>query len=270
MNKKTQNKINRIAIIFCALLIIANTAFIDVFAAGIQIEGYEALIDDADLFSTNEEEKLAKKIKKLHDEYDFDFTIITMNKKLDTSLEYFADYYEGVDIYRTGVVFVVNMYPEDRGYMFSTRKKAMYIIDDNAFNAISKKVKSNLTDGDYYDAFNVALEITEDATKCYRAGKDYKGPTSLFNYLLAFILSLVIAFIATMIAQSAMKTNKIKSEANSFIDRNQIEFRDKKDKFINRTVVRTKIQENTGSGGGIGGSIRSGAGGSRGGGGGSF
>ena len=206
------------------------------------IDGYDPMIDAAELFTDDEETALFTRIDEIHELYDFDVTLITMNEVPNgDSLQYYFDWYEGLDPTRDGLVFGVSMDPDNREYWTSARQYGIEVLTEDAHHVLNRDVPPILTEGDYFEAFNLYLDYTEEFLESAKKGKLYSEPMGMFVIIIFIIgLPLVLAYIiAWLIVKfvfiSQMKTAVIKNEAKDFMRKDSLVLTVNSDVFSHET-----------------------------------
>ncbi len=244
---------------------------------GGMLDGFDPLIDSADILTPEQELVLFSRIESFQNTYDFDITLLTMSHVPDGDmLLTYCDYYEGLDPTRDGLVFALNMNPSNRGYATSTRNLGEVAFTSSALDIIDEEIAPILTSGEYFNAFNQYLDYTEEFIVAAQSGDPYSAPLnwqSVLLYIIAIpaIFSLIITMgIVQGILVRQMKTAVIQTSAEDFLVKGSLVVSTKDDKFINKSTSSKYSPKSKGGGGGSGGSSRSGYGGSRGGRSGSF
>ncbi len=229
------------------------------------IDGFSPLVDNADILSPAEEQQIFNRIQQIHNDYDFDVTILTL-KTLPSGvydIYDFCDYYTGLDPSRNGVVFGLNFDPNDRSYVTSARNEAMTIFNENAFDAIDNFVVPLLSDAEYVEAFNLYLDLTIDFLDSAKSGRSYSTPITTQNAIILLVVSIVggllIAAAVNAILVHQMKTAVIKTEAHDYVKSDGFILTQDSDLFVNKTISRRHSPQNksngsSGSRGGYGGS----------------
>ena len=230
---------------------------------------FDPMIDAAELFSEDEEAELFGRIKEIHDTYDFDVTILTMNEVPDDSYdlrEYF-DWYEGVDPTRDGVVVGVNMDEANREFSLTARNFGTEAFTEDAQSVVHEEVPPLLTEGEYFKAFNLFLDQTEEFLETAKAGEPYEKPVDILTVLifvvaLPLILALLIAWlIVRFVFVAQMKTAVIKTEAKEFMVKDSLILEENSDVFTHESESRVYDPPSENKGGGS--SSSSGYGGGR-------
>ncbi len=232
------------------------------------ISGFDPLIDSANLLTDTQEADLFARIKEINEDYNFDVTFLTMDyvPTRDDLLTY-TDWYTGLDYTRDGVVFAINMDPNNRGYATSTRNYAQTAFSSDALDLIDSNIRPMLTDANYYLALDLYLDYTIDFLDAANSGAVYSSPMGLDSLLLIIFAPLVIAIIIALIVVKSvfvkpMKTAEIQTVARDYLKLETLNLRNSSDVYINTTVTRVLRETSNNSGGG---GSRSGYGGSRGG-----
>ena len=236
------------------------------------INGYDILVDDADLLSDEEEAQIIQRIYNIYKEHDFDVTILTMPKVPNgVDLLTYCDWYTELDVISDGVVFGISMNPSNREYATSTRNKGIRVFSSDALDVIDLEIKPLLKEENFFKAINEYLDYTEKFLERSKYGGSYKAPISLFNIIIFIIL--IPIFLALMLSVvivefgivKKMNTTENATKANNFFKGNKLILNIKRDDFIREHTDKVYSPKSKSSGGN-----RSGAGGSRGGRSGSF
>ncbi len=252
----------------------------DYVGEGGTIAGYDPMVDAGNFLTDVEEQALFERIKQVEEIYDFDITFLTMEQvPNEESLIEYCDWYIDLDTQRDGVVFAININGEQRGYASSTRNEAQSIFNYDALDMIDDYVVPNLSDGMYYDAFNLYIDYTIEFLEVAQTGEEYEAPLpsyyfSLFVLILPAFFALVVGHLGVNVVLVAfMNTAQIKTEAKDFMNRESFVLTKNTDVFVKKTVTKKYSPASSSSSGGSssgGGGSRSGRGGSRGGRSGSF
>ncbi len=238
----------------------------DYIGIGGMINGFDPMIDAAQIMTQTQELLLFEKIEYIHKTYDFDVTLMTMNEVPDNIplIEYF-DWYTGLDYTRDGVVFGIDLNPDTRDYATSTRNLGINAFTEDALDLIDDDIAPLLTAEKYYEAYDLFLDHTIMFVDGYKNNNPYQNSTDLIivTVLAPLIIALVVsAIIMKFYLVPQMKTAVIKTDAERFVVDNSLILTNKTDTFTHKSTTRTKIQSSSGGGGG---GTRSGYGGSRGG-----
>ncbi len=222
-----------------------------------------AVVDDADLFTTEQEQALTERIDEIRDYYDFDITFITTTDTYGETLENYAEFHYALDLSRDGLVFAQDT--SMREYMTISREDVFTVVTDQALDRIDDVIVPYLSDGDYYGAYDRYLDLSIDFLDAAESGVPYAGePIDGTDIVIALVIGLgvglVIAFVVTGIMISKMNTAVKKREAGDYIKQNSFLQGPGGDRFIREHTTKTPIPKNNSSSGGSrgGGSFSSG------------
>ena len=234
------------------------------------------VVDDADLFTSQEIDDITDAAKKLSKEKDINVVIVTTNdkgKKYSNSDEdekrfaedYYMDHVKNVPLQNnSGVCILIDVtldYQGGRFFWLYTYGTAHFAVDDDDCYSLFRKYLDKLGNGEY----GAAVEgITKDLSKF--SYQSY-GAIVFFTIIIPEGLALVI----TMLAAPRRRLDKVPAISTySIPGTNRVE---KKDTFLKKKVIHHESSSGGGggfSGGGGGGFSGGGGGGFSGGGGGRF
>lgn len=244
------------------------------------------VLDHAALLSIGEELKLQAKIQTIVDTYAMDVVILTeLGIGYKSPGLYAADAFDemgcGVGANRDGMLFLLDL--NGRNYFTATHGKAIHIFSDYGLDRLHDQVVSYLSDGEYYEAFDRYLQLVEK----YLA--DYEETGIVYDRMnqpvlrdplevtmaaapIIFIVAFVIALIVALSLKGQLKTVRRKQNASSYVKSGSFQLTRSQDIYLYTRTTRRKIEIDTGSRSGGGGSstFRSSGGGSFGGRGGKF
>ena len=271
MNVKKRILTVLFALILCMVVVIPTFAASDL----------PRLVDNADLLTDSEESTLLSKLNEISERQQTDVVVVTADT-LDgkTPMDYADDFYDyngyGFGADKDGVLLLVSL--EDRDWWMSTTGYGITAITDAGIEYISEKFLSDLSDGDYADAFTTYAELCDDFFTQARSGQPYdtghmpKQPFNIArNLLIALIVGFVIALIATGVMKGKLKTVRFQSDADRYVRTNSMQVTERRDLFLYTHVDRHPRPKETSSGSSGGSSIHTSSfGRSHGGGGGKF
>lgn len=239
------------------------------------------LVDEADLLFDWEEEELLAKLNEISKRQQVDVAVVTVNTLMGkTPQEYADDYYDyngfGFGENNDGILLLVNM--GERDWYISTTGYGIHAITDAGRDYISEKFLSDLSDGNYADAFDTYAILCDEFVTQAKTGEPYdygNMPKGKVNPLW-IPGSAAGGALAGQIPISKMK-RKLKSvgkqkSATRYFNRDSLNFAASNDNFLYSNVKRVYIEPSESrSGGGGGSSTHFGSSGSsHGGGGGKF
>lgn len=226
------------------------------------------IVDQADLFSASEQQKLETMAQKLADTYGIDVVIVTV-PSLDgkTAKAYADDYFDyngyGKGPDDSGVLFLISM--QERQWHVSTHAAGIDAVTDSDIDYITDQILSDLSAGNYYDAFAAYMELLESEFIEYQDSLTTDLFDVVFNLVIALVIGAVIAGIVLLIMRSKMNTAKQQSGASKYIIDSSYDLFRCQDIFLYSHTSKTRKADSN-----SGGTHRSSSGRSHGGRGGSF
>lgn len=259
---------------FLFTLLLCMTTIMPVFADN----GPSRLIDDADLLTSREEASLQSKLDNISEKHQMDVVVVTVNSLEGKSpRDYADDFYDyngyGYGEEKDGVLLLVSM--ENRDWYITTTGYGITAITDAGLDYISDEFLTDLSDGNYADAFETYAELCDDFIEQARTGEPYdvgnlpKGSFNIVKMLIiSLVIGLVVAFVVTGVMRGQLKTVRRQAGAESYMKNGSLKVTENRDFFLYRHVDRKAKPKNNGSGGSS--THRSSSGRSHGGGGGRF
>jgi len=223
--------------------------------------------DDAALLSSEQYQQLNTYAAELSEEYGCSVYIITLNDYTDIvngsvydCATAIFDYYElGWGSDKNGVLLLLSM--EERDYSLiahgSTGNSAF---TDYGKDYLSDKFLDDFRENDWYGGFVDYLETAGymleqnrmgspvDISGAYSEGSGKLSPIAAIGFIL--LLPCAVALIVCSIFRAQMKTAKLKTTAQDYVENGGIELRVRQDLFLHRTQTRQVIQKPKSGGGG--------------------
>ena len=195
--------------------------------------------DEAGLLTQQETAELTGTLSRISDTYDAQIVVVTIptaeGNDPDAIVEYFYDnmgigYGENHD----GVLLLICMDP--REYRILSNGYAGVAIDTNTINNIGNEIVSDLTDGDYADAFNGFAEQCAYYLDGYLNGFPFDHTTTL---MVAVGLGLLVGVIAATVLKGQLKTVRRENRAQNYVKSGSMQLTEQYDTFLYRDVTRT-------------------------------
>lgn len=232
------------------------------------------LVDDANLLTYPEENELLSLLDEISERHNMDIIVVTVNSLEGKSpMAYADDYYDSNGYSTDGILLLIAM--DSRDYYISTAGYGIKAFTDAGIDYISERFVGYLSEGNYVSAFTVYAELCDDFISEAKNGAPYdvgNMPKENFpivkNLLISLVIGFVIAFIATGIMRSKLKTVRSKSGASDYVKEGSFRVTNANDIFLYRRVTRIARPKDNSSGGSS--THRSSSGRSHGGGGGKF
>ena len=207
------------------------------------------IYDEADLLSSAEEKQLAEKLTNISEQFNAQIVVMTV-PSTDGSIDTFVeDVYDSMNMgygeNRDGFLLLVCM--ESREYRILSNGYAGEAIGLNQIDAIGEAIVSNLSDGDYADAFITFADHCAYYLDGYLNGFPFNAGK---NLVVALIIGVVAGVIAAFILKKQLKTVRQQKQANVYIKSGSMQITTSRDLFLYREVSRTQKQSSNSSGSG--------------------
>lgn len=207
------------------------------------------IYDEADLLSTQEETQLAGKLSEISEEFDAQIVIMTVSSTGGNIDAYIEEKFDSMNMgygeNRNGVLLLVCM--DDREYRILSNGYAGEAIGMDQIDAISEAIVSNLSDGDYADAFITFADNCAYYLDGYLNGFPFNTGK---NLVIALIIGVVAGVIVAFVLKKQLKSVRQQKQANVYIKSGSMQIATSRDLFLYREVSRTKKQSSSSSGSG--------------------
>ncbi len=231
------------------------------------VDASEKVYDFSDILTDIEEKKLKVKIDNFIRLTNMDMVIVTENIPYIIDLvneEYAADFYDyndfGIDFTNySGVFFLRNTYESDKYYNIYTFGDAQLYFSFERLEETLDNVYYDINNDYYLNGFTTFIN---DMTDYYKSGI----PDDMKNYyiddmgyieekynppiFLAFIISLIITIIIMSILIKKNKMIKKEKEAKAYLEKETINYSEKKDVFITSKTTSYVISSSSSNSGG--------------------
>jgi len=207
------------------------------------------IYDEADLLSSAEETQVAEKLSNTGEQFDAQIVIMTVptsDGSIDTFVE---DVYDSMNMgcgeNRDGVLLLVCM--DSREYRILSNGYAGEAIGMDQIDAISEAIVSDLSDGDYADAFIAFADNCAYYLDGYLNGFPFNAGK---NLVIALIIGIVAGVIVAIVLKNQLKSVRQQKQANIYIKSGSMQLTTSRDLFLYREVSRTRKQSSNSSGSG--------------------
>lgn len=219
--------------------------------------------DDADLLTEEEEESLERECARVSELYRAGVYIVTTpdfggGDIKDWQRQIFREYGLGADCSDSGIMLAVSMAERDWGLVgFGTAQEAFTTYGRER---MGEKFLDDLSDGDYYDAFEKYVSMSEDFLAAAEEGKPYtedhpygEGWRIPVIIGISFLLSLSVSLAVVLSWKKSMNTRVRRDGAMEYMKEGSFHLYDRTDRFLYHTVTRSKreTENHSGSGGGM-------------------
>ncbi len=198
------------------------------------------VLDEADLLSDREESELNEKLLDISEEMEAQIIIVTIESMDGGDIDDFVEYlYDEMDFGygkdKDGVLLLVCMDP--REYRILSNGFAGDAIMDDEIDAIGEAIASDLSDGEYADAFDEFANQCSYYLDGYLNGFPFDFGT---NLLIALGVGLVVGLIVAFVLKGQLKTVRKQERANVYVKSGSMQITSQSDLFLYRDVTRVK------------------------------
>lgn len=246
--------------IIFSLIILLNIIFISKVKA---LDTSLKIYDYRELLTESEEKLLKEKIDTFIDTYNMDMVLVTVDDHNNSStMEYADDFYDyngfGIGIHNDGLILVIDNNFEKENLWISTTGEAIRMYDDYRIDNILDVIYEEYN---YYELFNKFIDecsyyanigIPSSNKNTYINSHGDLVHKRKFPLFISFGISAAISTIVLLVLINKNKMVKKATEANVYMNKDNINITERKDQFI--TTHTTSVRINTNTGGGSGGS----------------
>ena len=217
------------------------------------------LVDAADLLPAAQEDDLLTQLDQVSQELQVDVVIVTMDScgghdPDDVIAAYYDEYGFGYGVNRDGVVLLLSM--AERDWRILSNGFAADAITLSEIDMIGDQIVDELSDGEYYEAFMEFTDLCRYEVEGERNGFPFNFGQSL---LVSVAIGFVVAFIATGIMRSKLKSVHSQTGAREYTVPGSMNVTRSNDLFLYRTLDRRHKPQQSSSSHGSG--FRGGGGG---------
>jgi uncharacterized membrane protein YgcG len=213
------------------------------------------VVDNADIFSDQEERALTQQLSALREKYNADFVLLTDDNTYDFSHDaYAADYYifngYGVGQNSTGMILFICMEPGYRGFWYGGTGDCENLFTGKNNNRLEDQLYDYMVDGNYAAGVE---QYFNNVDKLFATGRVPRTSGENVKLLgISGIIGAVIGFIVLTVLRSGMKTVAVASSADSYLAPGSFQLTHSQDIFLHRSVSRTLRESSSRSSGGGG------------------
>lgn len=231
----------------------------------VRAETLPRVVDGADLLTDSQEQQLTQKIAQIAEEYAFDAVIVTQQSFDGKSATVYADDYFDYNGYGygssyDGILLAICM--NEREWAISTSGYGLHAFTDYSTDLMGENIVPYLSDGNYYQAFDVFLDMTADTLYQAKTGAPYDidnlnpnydaaaGVSLLWLLLPALLIAFVIALLIALGFKHQLKTARPQRAARNYVQNGSFRLNNSRDIYLYSNTTRTKIERSASSGGG--------------------
>ena len=217
------------------------------------VESPSRLVDQADLLTAEEEAKLLEMLDEISQRQRLDVVIVTADNMGGKTTEAYADDFFDYGGYAAdGVLMLVNM--EDRKVWISTTGYGITAFTDAGIDYILDQIEGELSGENYARAMEIFAENCDDFINQARSGDPYDTHNlpeepfdPVFTAIVALVIGLIVALIATGIMRSKLKSVRNKYEAADYVRPGSMQVTVAREIFLYRQVHRVPRPKDGGS-----------------------
>lgn len=224
------------------------------------------IYDELNLFSSTRKSELEELAKKYSEKRGINFIVFTIAYETEENAGYSDPiYYDTIDAsewfydsliesygddYEDCIIFTINIVdPNDYNKRYadiSGQGDAKIKMDDERCSLLFSRLKSDLSDGDYYGA---VLKFLKKGAK-YVAISPNLNPESVFLKLWFQILSSLFASMIIILIMAFNSKGKMTVSGANYLDKDNSRILGQYDRYIRTVTTKRKIESSSGGGGG--------------------
>lgn len=234
-----------------------------------KVDESKKVYDFANLFSSEEEEKIFENATKFISTYDMDIVVVTIEENNEESAKSYAeDFYDynnfGTNETKDGLLLLIDM--DNRELYIVTTGRGQLFFDDERLEDILDSIYYYASVGEYGSgALNfikesshfASLGIPESNSDYYISSDGELLKRKSVNYVISILVAIVVASITTYVFMSKHKKIKLATEASNYLEEDKIKFKATSDRFLTTFTTRVPIVHDSYNGGGGAGSTTS-------------
>lgn len=206
------------------------------------------VIDGADLLTENEEAQLRTRLEEISKAYGAQVAVGTVSQMNGSDVDSFTEYVYDSTGYgyggdKAGVLLLICM--DVREYRILSNGFAADAITPDYIDSISDAIVSDLSDGDYADAFHRYAEECEYYLNGYLNGFPFDLEGTL---LTSVLIGLVVGAVVALVLKGQLKSVRKNQNANLYVKQGSMHLTQVGDYFMYRNVTRTPRQTSDSSG----------------------
>ena len=229
----------------CVLLtLILLTLFLPVYAS------FEnpSIVDEAGYLMQSELASLSKALDKVREKYDFEVAIYTESDMTSRTAEASADDvydYRGYGAGEGDDGILLYICSDTREYHFTTHGKGLKYFNSNGLAYLESKVVPHLLENDYYEAFEIYIETTDELLQMAKDGRPYNEKQYSTKYLVGVILVCLVAPLLIAFWMQKRKLKKMKTAiendyAANYIKPGSMRIDTSRDLFLYSRITKTE------------------------------
>ena len=229
----------------CLLLLLIMTSFVVTAYADFQ---NPSIVDDAGYLMQSELSSLSKELDKVREKYGFEVAIYTESDMTSSTAEASADDiydYNGYGAGENDDGILLYICSDTREYHFTTHGEGLKYFNSNGLKYLESKVVPYLSEDDYYEAFEIFIETTDELLQMAKDGKPYNEKQYSTKYLIgviiaALLIPLLVALILMKKKLKKMKTAVENDYAANYVKPGSMNISVSRDLFLYSRITKTE------------------------------
>ena len=229
----------------CLLLLLITTSFVVTAYADFQ---NPSIVDDAGYLMQSELSSLSKELDKVREKYGFEVAIYTESDMTSSTAEASADDiydYNGYGAGENDDGILLYICSDTREYHFTTHGEGLKYFNSNGLKYLESKVVPYLSEDDYYEAFEIFIETTDELLQMAKDGKPYNEKQYSTKYLIgviiaALLIPLLVAWILMKKKLKKMKTAVENDYAANYVKPGSMKLSVSRDLFLYSRITKTE------------------------------
>lgn len=227
------------------LLLLLMTSFVVTAYADFQ---NPSIVDDAGYLMQSELSSLSKELDKVREKYSFEVAIYTESDMTSSTAQASADDiydYNGYGAGEDDDGILLYICSDTREYHFTTHGEGLKYFNSNGLKYLESKVVPYLSEDDYYEAFEIFIETTDELLQMAKDGKPYNEKQYSTKYLIgviiaALLIPLLVAYLMMNKKLKKMKTAEENDYAANYIKPGSIKLSLSRDLFLYSRITKTE------------------------------
>ena len=215
-----------------------------------------SIVDEAGYLMQSELASLSKELDEVREKYGFEVAIYTESDMTSSTAEASADDiydYQGYGAGENDDGIMLYICSDTREYHFTTHGEGLKYFNSNGLKYLESKVVPYLSEDDYYEAFEIFIETTDELLQMAKDGKPYNEKQYSTKYLIgviiaALLIPLLVAWILMKKKLKKMKTALENDYAANYIKPGSMNLTTSRDLFLYSRITKTeKPKSNSGT-----------------------
>lgn len=211
-------------------------------AVNVSAANADKVVDNADILTDSEEQKLEEKMLGIVDKYGYDIAVVTVNSTDGKSMMAYADDYYDYNYYGEDGLMLLYDNSTNEAYI-TTDGKGIRAFTDKGISNVGKEVRPSLDSGNYYKAFDSFADVSEQYIDYYEThGKAYRKKNYVVIVLISLGIGAVIAAIVCLVLKAQLKTAVLQTNATEYVRKGSKNVTYARDIYLYRKVSSRKIE----------------------------